>query len=157
MHRCKDAVTSFLAVSIVFVLVFATSTMAQSADERAIRAAAEDWAKAALHKDVDKCVSFYADDAHMYPFNSPRTETKADIRREWTNFLTTPGAVLETKTTSVTAAESGDLAYETGTFELTQNDTQGKPSKTPGKYVVVWKKQANHEWKAVADIFNTDK
>jgi ketosteroid isomerase-like protein len=27
----------------------------------------------------------------------------------------------------------------------------------PGMYVVVWKKQKDGQWKAEADIFNTDK
>jgi len=130
--------------------------MAQSADEKVIRSAAAEWAKAALDKDLDKTVSYYADDAHMYPFNAPRTETKEDIRKVWTGFMSAPGAVLAAKTTDVVAAKSGDLAYETGTFELTQKDTQGQPMTTQGKYVVVWKKQRG-EWKAVADIFNTDK
>jgi hypothetical protein len=28
---------------------------------------------------------------------------------------------------------------------------------TPVKYVVVWKKDANQHWKALADVFNSDK
>ena len=157
MHPWKNAVSSFLGVSAVFLIVFATQSNAQSADEVAIRAAAADWSKAALKKDLDKAVSYYAEDAHMYPYNAPRTETKEDIRKVWSELMSAPDAVLLTKTTNVVAAKSGDLAYETGTFELTESDPQGHPTKTPGKYVVVWKKQANHEWKAVADIFNTDK
>jgi ketosteroid isomerase-like protein len=52
-------------------------------------------------------------------------------------------------------AHSRDLAYEVGTFELTLDDAQGKPVKTPGKYVVVWK-QTDGKWRVAADIFNTD-
>jgi len=44
-----------------------------------------------------------------------------------------------------------------GTFELKLNDAQGNATTTPGKYVVAWRKQPTHDWKAVADIFNTDK
>jgi uncharacterized protein (TIGR02246 family) len=169
MHRQKRILCAFLAVQILFALfsvvqssgqstgLSATVSASLSEDERAIRVAAAEWSKAAFNKDLDKTVSYYAEDAHMYPFNAPRTETKADIRRVWTAFITAPGAVLDTKTTNVVVAKSGDLAYETGTFVLTQNDPSGQPSKTPGKYVVVWLKQANHEWKAIADIFNTDK
>jgi uncharacterized protein (TIGR02246 family) len=157
MNRCKRKVFSVLAIAILLVVPFAGPLTAQSADEQAIRTAAADWAKAALDKNLDKTVSYYAEDAHMYPFNAPRTETKEDIRKVWTAFLTAPGSVIQTKTTSVTVAKSGDLAYETGTFSLRQNNAQGQSDETPGKYVVVWKKQSNQEWKAVADIFNTDK
>jgi len=48
------------------------------------------------------------------------------------------------------------LAYEIGTFDLTVADQNGKSAASRGKYVVAWKKQANGEWKAAADIFNTD-
>ena len=51
---------------------------------------------------------------------------------------------------------SGDIAYERGTFELTAKDKRGKPTTSKGKYVVVWKKQADGFWKAVADIWNAD-
>lgn len=58
--------------------------------------------------------------------------------------------------TKVEAARSGDLAYETGTFEESFKDASGKPVRVTGKDVVVWKKQTNGQWKAIIDIFNTD-
>ena len=153
---CVLTASTLLALAFSVQLT-AQSNTAQSKDERAIRSAAAEWAKAALDKDLNKTVSYYAEDAHMYPFNAPRTETREDIRKVWMGLMNAPGAVLDAKTTSVFVAKAGDLAYETGTFELTANDAQGKPLKTPGKYVVVWKKRANKEWRAVADFFNTDK
>jgi uncharacterized protein (TIGR02246 family) len=155
MSKLADVILG-LAIVFMFVLSLASAS-GSSADEQAIRQEATAWARAALDKDLEKTVSYYADDAHMYPFNAPRTENREDIRKVWRGFFSAPGAVLDAKTTSITAAKSGELAYETGTFEFTQNDAQGQPTKTPGKYVVVWKKQKNGQWKAVADIFNTDK
>ena len=38
------------------------------------------------------------------------------------------------------------------TYELAVNDPKGNPVKDHGKYIVVWKKQADGSWKAVADI-----
>jgi ketosteroid isomerase-like protein len=61
-----------------------------------------------------------------------------------------PGSKIE-------AARSGDLAYEQGTFEESFKDGDGKPVHVVGKYVVVWKKQSNGQWKAIVDIFNTDR
>jgi len=48
------------------------------------------------------------------------------------------------------------LAFSQGVFEITISDSDGKPVTDYGKYVAVWKKQANGEWKAVADIGNPD-
>jgi ketosteroid isomerase-like protein len=39
---------------------------------------------------------------------------------------------------------------------LTKNDAGGKPVTTKGKYVVVWKKQADGKWKVIEDIDNPD-
>jgi ketosteroid isomerase-like protein len=58
--------------------------------------------------------------------------------------------------TKVEAARSGDLAYETGTFEESFKDASGKTVRALGKYVVVRKKQASGQWKAILDVFNTD-
>ncbi len=36
------------------------------------------------------------------------------------------------------------------------NDPSGKMISDKGKYVTVWKKQADGSWKVMLDIFNTD-
>jgi ketosteroid isomerase-like protein len=56
----------------------------------------------------------------------------------------------------VEAPRSGDFAYDIGTYQLTMNDPQGKPNSDRGKYMVVWKKQADGKWKAVGDMFSSD-
>jgi ketosteroid isomerase-like protein len=71
--------------------------------------------------------------------------------------MSKPGFKLSFAPTTIEVSKSGDMAYDIGTFELTMNDPQGNATMIPGKYVVVWKKQPNHNWKAIADIFNTDK
>jgi hypothetical protein len=43
-----------------------------------------------------------------------------------------------------------------GTYQLNTKDAQGKPVSDTGKFVEVWKKQADNKWKVVADIFNSD-
>ena len=68
-----------------------------------------------------------------------------------------PGFSLHFAPTRIEVADSKDLAYDVGTFELNLNDEAGKSMTIPGKYVVVWKKQKNGQWEVEADIFNTDK
>ena len=71
--------------------------------------------------------------------------------------MANPGYSLRFGPTKIEVARSGDLAYEIGTFDLSLADQDGKTAAMRGKYVVVWKKQSNGEWKATADIFNTDR
>jgi uncharacterized protein (TIGR02246 family) len=50
----------------------------------------------------------------------------------------------------------GDLAVETGTYEMTVQPQGGREMKDKGKYLVVWKRQADGSWKIARDIFNSD-
>jgi ketosteroid isomerase-like protein len=68
-----------------------------------------------------------------------------------------PGFALTFGPTKIEVAKSGDLAYDVGTFELKTNDAQGNVTTEVGKYVVVWKKRSDKTWKAVIDMFSTDR
>ncbi len=126
-------------------------------DEKTIRDADAVWSRAAGSKDLEQTVSFYSDDASVLPFNGPIATGKEQIRKAWSHLMSLSGFALHFAPSKIEVASGGDLAYEVGTFELTVNDAQGSPTITPGKYVVVWKKQPKGDWKAAADIFNTDK
>jgi uncharacterized protein (TIGR02246 family) len=145
----------------VFLVLLCFSRLALSQqdrrppEEKTIRDADALRSHAVETKDLERALSFYADDASMLPFNAPMATGKEQIRQIWSRLLSTPGFSLRFAPKRVEVAHSGDLAYEVGTFELTMNDAQGKPVRTPGKYVVVWK-QTDGIWKATADIFNTD-
>jgi ketosteroid isomerase-like protein len=150
-------------VSAVAVLVFAGTAISAAQksnpnpDEQAIRKLDKDWSAAAGSKDVDKTVSFYSDDASALPFNAPIANGKDQIRQVWAHLTSLPGFALSFGPTKIEVAKSGDLAYDVGTFELKTNDAQGNTTTEVGKYTVVWKKQADKQWKAVVDMFNTDK
>src|SRR5262249_23992296 len=60
------------------------------------------------------------------------------------------------KATRAEVARSGDLAYLAGTYDLTVNDSSGKPVNDRGKYVAVWRKQADGKWRPSVNISNTD-
>jgi len=53
-------------------------------------------------------------------------------------------------------AQSGDLAFSSGAYEVTLNDPTGKPVNDRGKFLEVWKKQADGKWKCTMDIWNSD-
>jgi uncharacterized protein (TIGR02246 family) len=128
----------------------------RAADEAAIRAASQEWSNAASGRDLEKAVSFYADDATYNPPGAPLAAGKDAIRKIWTNIVAVPGINLRWETSKVEVARSGDLAYDTGAYTLTKNDASGKPVTSKGKYIVVWKKQADGKWKVIQDIDNSD-
>jgi uncharacterized protein (TIGR02246 family) len=129
---------------------------AHAADEAAIRVASAAWSQASVAKDLDKAVSFYTDDAVQMSPKAPATKGKENIRKNWAPMLAMPGPGLSFQTTTVEVARSGDIAYETGTYDFATADKKGKTSDEKGKYVVVWKKQSDGSWKAAVDIDNPD-
>jgi uncharacterized protein (TIGR02246 family) len=136
----------------------AAAAVDTSAQEQAIRATADAWGKAIENKNLDETVSFYADDAWVYPQNAPIAKTPDQRRSVWSAFFATPGASdMEGSIERVEVAQSGDLAVEYDTFAMTLNDKKGKPITETEKSVVTWKKQADGKWKVIADIWNTDK
>ena len=128
----------------------------RATDEQAIRAADAEWLKALQAKDLDHALSFYADDASLFPVSAPIATGKKAIRTNWAHLLAIPGFSLNWQITKVEVSRAGDLAYVQGTYEASFNDATGKPVTEPGKWVMVWKKQADGVWKAVAEIYNTD-
>ena len=128
----------------------------KSAIEQALRDLDAQWSAAAGSKDLEKTISFYSEDAIVLPTNAPAATTKDAIRNTWRDLLASPGLAISWKTTKVEVAKSGDIAYTTGTYELAMNDASGKPINDRGKYVEVWKKQADGKWKVAIDIWNSD-
>jgi uncharacterized protein (TIGR02246 family) len=123
----------------------------RAADEAAIRAADAEWVKAIATKDIQQSTSYYADTAQLFAPNAPAAQGKDAIQKAFTGLLAMPDFALTFGPTQVEVSRSGDLAYETGNYELTTNDKKGKPQTTKAKYVVVWGKQPNGTWKALVD------
>ena len=68
--------------------------------------------------------------------------------------MQTPGFDLTFAPEQIVVSASGDMALDRGTYRLAVAPG-GTPQTDTGKYVVVWRKIGN-EWKAAADIFNSD-
>ena len=160
MQRIARRLALTLAVGIVVSIIGTQALHAQpdtrAADERAIRETDMAWSKAAGAKDLDRMLTFFADDASELPPNAPMATGKEALRKVWSEYFATPGFAISWQPTKVDASRGGDLGYSMGTYELTTHDPTGKPVTDRGKYVTIWKKQADGTWKSVTDIFNSD-
>src|SRR5437016_1133779 len=110
-----------------------TMLAADTKTEQALRDLDAKWSAAAVAKDVDKTVSYYAESAVVMPPNASAATTKESIRSAWKEMLTAPGAAISWKATKVEVAKSEDFAYVSGTYEETMTDASGKPVKDRGK------------------------
>jgi ketosteroid isomerase-like protein len=125
-------------------------------DEATIRSEADAWSQAISSKDLDRTLSFYADDAIYMGAGRPAADTPEKRRELWVNDYALPGFSSKETTQKIEVARSGDLAYQTGKYELTLIDQSGKTVESTGKFLVMWKKQADGNWKAIVDIDNSD-
>ena len=126
-------------------------TFAAGADEKAVRDADDAWSKVAGAKDVEKTVSYYAEDAIILPPNGPMVTSKTGIRDLWKGFVDSL-ADISWNTTRVETSKSGDMAFTVGTYQMTMKDG----TKDKGKYCEVWRKQADGKWKVATDMFSSD-
>jgi len=124
--------------------------------EQLLRGLDGDWAKTAAGKDVEQTVAFYSDDAVVFPPNSTSAATKEAIRNTWKEMFASPGFVITWQPTKVRVGTSGEMAWVNGTYESTMNDQSGKPINDRGKYLEVWEKQSDGNWKCAADMWNSD-
>ena len=102
-------------------------------DEQKIRSLAEEWSRAAESKDAAKFASFYSETGSAMPFNAPIATGRTKVQELWTTLMAKPGFSLHFAPTRVEVAESKEMAYDIGTFELKLNDAQGASTTIPGK------------------------
>ena len=134
--------------------VNSTAAVDTGVDEQAIRGHVDRWIKLVKAKDAAGIAELYAEDGAVMPPNAPIGKGRAAIQQTWTSMMQMPGFNLNIVPDKIIVSSSGDMALDRGTYSLTIAPN-GTTQTDTGKYVVVWRKVGG-EWKAAADIFNSD-
>jgi uncharacterized protein (TIGR02246 family) len=129
----------------------------READVKAVKDLEIAWVKDAAAKDPDRFAGYYADDASLLMPGQPVVTGKAAILPVARQMLADPNFALTFQSTRVEASKGGDMVYSQGSYNMTMSDEKTKkPVNDKGKYLTVFKKQADGSWKAVADMINSD-
>jgi ketosteroid isomerase-like protein len=123
-----------------------------SPDTVLITTASADWHEAMVAKDVTKSVSFYDEDAMVFSNRAWAVRGTESIRKGLQQMLSLPDAAQNFTPTGLVIAHSGDLAWQYGTYEFAMTDKGGAMVREKGKFVTVWRKEAENNWKAVGVI-----
>jgi ketosteroid isomerase-like protein len=114
---------------------------------------AKTFADAYNRGDFKTTVSFYAEDAIVFPPDSDVVTGLPAIEAFWRGARDSGMKSFQLET--LDAQSSGNLAVETGKA-LVQVQPEGQaPSAQTVKYIVVWKKQKDGNWKIIRDIWNS--
>jgi uncharacterized protein (TIGR02246 family) len=125
-----------------------------SGDEQAIRAQVDRWLQLVKTKDAAGIAALYTEDGAVMPPNAPIAKGPPAIQKTWASMMSTPGFSLTFDPEQIVVSSSGDMALDRGTYKFAIAPN-GSVQADTGKYVVVWRKIGN-DWRAAADIFNSD-
>lgn len=115
-----------------------------------------EWSKVASSGNVDKTVSYWAEDAYMVSAGEPELHGKAAIRQMVENSYKIPGFRISWEPLSVEVSDNGDMAYLIENSQVSFSDSTGNPITQYSKAVSIWKKQSDGTWKNVVDISTPD-
>ena len=144
-------ITFFIAMS--FLLSCNDSQKIDTkAESEKIMQLSKDWSEAASSKDLEKTLSYWAEDAVLISAGEPTLTGKEEIRQMVQESFKTPGFKINWQPISVKVSESGDIAYMIENSQITYNDSTGKPIIITNKAVSIWHKQKDGNWKNAVDI-----
>jgi ketosteroid isomerase-like protein len=120
-----------------------------------IRAMDEEFMRLLASRDVKQLTAnFYAEDARLLPPNQAAIVGRPAIQQALEALIAGGLHKIILQTDKIETA--GDFAYGVGRHQLTIRTASGAEIHDEGKYLVVYRRQQDGQWRAVADIFNSD-
>jgi ketosteroid isomerase-like protein len=119
------------------------------ADADAIRQTAADLTAAFNAKQVDKLVTFYADNSVFMPPNAPLMRGREPLQSFYTGMIERGASNLELKPEEVNG--HGPLAFESGTYSV----SYAKGTRDRGKYLRILRNTAGY-WRTEKTIWSSD-
>jgi ketosteroid isomerase-like protein len=156
-----------LAVTVVSVFVAsgcapAVEPPVQEIDleaERVALMAADDAFSQAYSTSDDPIATVFAhflDDANVLAPDMPMARGKEACVAIFAALEALPEYSLSWKAEIAEVGGAADLGYTIGPYHMEYQDPEGNPVIIDGKFMTIWKKQADGAWKIAVDMFNTD-
>jgi uncharacterized protein (TIGR02246 family) len=152
-RRSKMTRFTGLVLAVIVAAVLNTPANAQSPRDD-IEAALVAFAAAFNKGDHEAVAAHYTEDAAVLPPEAARIDGRLNIQKFWKGAIEAGLADLTLKAVEVEA--SGDWAFEVGELSFSAPGTGSARSTASGKYIVVWKKEADGTWRLYRDIWNAN-
>jgi len=122
--------------------------------EAAVRRVTHEWVLACNTKHLDDLLDLYVADALVLRSNYPPVRGAAAVREFFFGALEAGLGEVEVEPLRVDVV--GDLAYEAGRCKALVPGATGKRREERGKYLWVFTRQSNGEWRLAADCWSSD-
>src|SRR2546427_10382058 len=122
------------------------------ADRTALRAATDSFVQRVRRADWPAAAKLFGQTAVFMPPQQRAVTGQANIEAWMKAFP--PLSAFDVKGVSVDGG--GDVAYVAGMYMMTIAPPRAKPMPDTGKFLAVYRRQADGSWPIVADIFNSD-
>lgn len=153
-HRRRTEILG--AVVMALVATSCTQRPDLTAEQAAIRTIDNQMVVALNARELDRWLTFVADDASMMPPNGAAVVGKEAIRAMLSELMAIPTFSVIHHPGAVEVSRSADMAYVRYSYELTMKDANGVAVTEKGKDVSIFRKQAGGSWKLLIDMWSSD-
>ena len=144
-------------ISLVLALAGCSrTTIDTKAEGENLMQLSREWSQYASKRDVEKTLSYWADDATLISAGDAVLKGKAAIRQMVEGSYKDPSFQISWEPQQAEIAQSGELGYLLEKTTITSNDSTGNPVSHQYNSVTVWKKQADGAWKNVLDVLSPE-
>jgi len=143
-------------MKLLIALLLPTAFFAAGPNENTLMSLDEQFCRDFAAKGVEGWLSYFAEDAIVFPRQGPIRHGMDAARQHYRQTLGGMKGWLRWKTEGVFVSKGGDLGYTYGVWESEVAGADGKTVRSTGKYFTTWRKQADGDWKIVADIGQPD-
>jgi len=148
MHRRTPA-------ALVLLLTLACCGRGDGQAERdRLMQTSRDWSQTAESGDIDRILSYWADDATVVSPGEPVLRGKPAIRSYLERSFKTPGFRISWEPQEARLSDDGTMGYLVERTRVSFNGPDGRPATQEYRGVTIWRKQPDGSWKNVVDISN---
>ena len=126
-----------------------------AAEKAKIEADCKALQQAYLKGDATTVLSYYDENAVVLVPRKPMVKGRESIEKLIAGWMQSEMKLKEFSSATISVEGAGDFAIQLGRYYETF-DLSGKVIADSGKFVTVWRKQADGSWKMAYDIWNTD-
>jgi ketosteroid isomerase-like protein len=151
----KQTLATLIAVGI-FHPGIADVTQGLTDDSTLIDSAYDDWVETVNAKDIDRWSTYLAPGAIFFPADGPALDSEQAIVAFYAKSFEDPNFSLDCKQDSIEVFDASDLAWSRGTCVATFSLPDGSIGKGSSKWVKLWVRLDNGEWKCRLNTWNNN-